>query len=72
MNKSLSDRNIPEHKSWIKSVSWEYSYVEEYLEEFDIRKILKCSFLLAVLPRNRLDPKSFGNFYIIKLPDLEH
>ena len=38
----------------IKSVSWEYSCNDEYLEEFG--KIIKYSLLLAVFPRNRLDP----------------
>ena len=42
--------------NWIKSVSWEYSCDEEYLEEFDQEKFLTYSLLLAVLPRNRLDP----------------
>ena len=40
----------------IKSVSWEYSCDEEYLEEFDKGKILKYSLLLAALPWNLLDP----------------
>ena len=39
----------------IKSVSWEYSCDGEYLEEFNKGKILKDSFLLAVLSWNRLD-----------------
>ena len=33
----------------IKSVPWVYSCYEEYLEEFDKRKILKYSLLLAKL-----------------------
>ena len=41
---------------WIKSVSWEYSCDEEYLEEFNKGKILKYPSLLAALTRNRLDP----------------
>ena len=40
----------------IKSVSWEYSCVEEYLVELDKGKILKYYLLPAVLQRNRLDP----------------
>ena len=42
--------------NWIKSVSWEYSCDDEYLEEFDKGKVLEYSLLLATLPRNRLDP----------------
>ena len=41
---------------WIKSVSWEYNCDEECLEEFNKGKMLKYSLLLAVLPRNRIDP----------------
>ena len=41
----------------IKSVSWEYSYDEEYLEESNKGKNLKHSLSIAVFPRNRLDPK---------------
>ena len=46
------------YKRRIKSVSWGYSWDGEYLEEFNKGKLLKCSILLAVLKRNRLDPKS--------------
>ena len=42
----------------IKSVSWEYSCDEEYVEDFDTGNILKYSLSLAVLTRNRLDPIS--------------
>ena len=45
-----------------KSVSWEYSYHEEYLEEFNEEKILKYSLLLAVFPQNLLDPGFLGVF----------
>ena len=44
----------------IKSVSWEYSCDEEYLEEFNKGKISKYCLLLAVLPQNRLDPDIFS------------
>ena len=47
-------------KFGIESVSWEYSCNVEYLKEFDKGKIRKYSLLLAVLPRNRVDPKSLG------------
>ena len=44
----------------VKSVLWEYSYVEEYFIIFYIGKFSKYSFiLLAVLPRNKLDPIIF-------------
>ena len=44
-------------------IQLEYSCNEGYLEEFDKRKILTYSLLLAVLPRNRLDPPMFiSNF----------
>ena len=39
--------------------SWECSYDEEYLGKFDKGEMLKYSLLLAVLPRNRLDPTYF-------------
>ena len=38
------------HLSGIKSVFWEYSYVEECLEEFNKGKKFKYSLLLVVLP----------------------
>ena len=41
--------------SWIKSVSWEYTYDKSIVEEYK-GKILEYSLLLAVLPRNRLHP----------------
>ena len=53
--------------NWIKSVSREYSYDEEYLEEFNKRKISKYFLTPAVLPRYRLDPKSFGILYKLTL-----
>ena len=40
----------------IKSVSCGYSCDEEDLEEFNKETIFKYSSLLAVLPRNKLDP----------------
>ena len=42
---------------WINSLLWEYSYDEEYLDEFNKGKNLKYFLLLSALPRNRLDPK---------------
>ena len=54
-------------KVWIKSISWEY---DEYSEELNKRKMLKCSLLLAVLPLNRLDPKIFSS--INPLENLNH
>ena len=39
----------------IGSSQWVYMCDDEYLEEFNKRKMLKYSLLLAVLPRNRLD-----------------
>ena len=41
--------------TWNKSVLWEYSCDEKYLEEINKRKNLKYS-LQAVLPRKWLDP----------------
>ena len=45
----------------IKSVLWEYSCHEEYLEEFSKGKMSKYSQLLAALQWNRLDP-AFHDF----------
>ena len=52
-----TDRKCSTKESRIKSVSWEDSCKEEYLEENNDEKILQYSLLLAVLPRNGLHPK---------------
>ena len=44
----------------IKSVSWEYSCEREYFIKFHKGGYMKCSSLLAVLPRNWLDPDMVG------------
>ena len=41
-----------------KSVSWEYSYDDEYLEEFVMGRISTYSLFPTVLPRTRLDPNN--------------
>ena len=49
---------------WIKSVSWDHSCEENYIEEYNKEKDLKYSLLIALLPRNRLDPHCF--MYVIR------
>ena len=61
----------------IKSVSYKYSCDEAYFQEFDKGKMLKCSLLRAVLPRNRLDSKILhiteiiGIFKSVSIPNIE-
>ena len=40
----------------IKCILNDHSCDEEYLEEFDKENFYKTTFLIDVLPRNRLDP----------------
>ena len=56
----------------IKSISWDYSWHEEYLEELNVGKILEYSLLLAVLPQNKLDPNIVEKWRSIISHDVTH
>ena len=52
----------------IKSVLWECSCDEENLKELDKGKNFVTSPLLALLPRNRLDPMYVDNVHYVSYP----